>query len=150
MKRAAAIGFCLLCLSGCLGAQAVCTTLVTLSELKQQAPERLQMTVTTQDGNTIAVDAPIVLPGGDALPIVLVQRAVFDTTGLHDVYPFPDFFSQEYSQSSLRLMLERYDRLDAVFIQFYAEERKNKLTGGRGFHHAGISAAGEKRRRKTT
>ena len=130
MKRAAAIGFCLLCLPGCLGASAACTTLVILSELKQQAPERLQMTVTTQDGNTIAVDAPIVLPDGDTLPIVLAQRATFDTTGLHDVYPFPDFFNQEYSQSSLRLMLEQYDHPDNVHIHFYAEEWENKLTGG--------------------
>lgn len=64
---------------------------VTLAELKRQVPERLQMSVTTDEGKTIAVDAPIVLPEGDVLPVVLVKRATFDLANLHQVFPLPEY-----------------------------------------------------------
>ena len=51
---------------------------ITLAELKAQAPERLQMTVTTDAGNTVTVDAPIVLPDTDTLPVLQCESWHFD------------------------------------------------------------------------
>ena len=60
---------------------------VTLAELKAQAPERLQMTVTTDAGNTITVDAPVILPNADTIPTLLAKRATFNTANLEEHYP---------------------------------------------------------------
>ena len=66
MKRFLALGLCMLCLQ--FGAYA---ETVSISELRAQTPECLQMTVTTDAGDTVTVDAPITLPGGDTLPSAL-------------------------------------------------------------------------------
>ncbi|MDD3409335.1 MAG: hypothetical protein PHY12_00850 [Eubacteriales bacterium] len=50
---------------------------VTLAELKAQAPERLQMTVTTEAGETVTVDAPVILPDADVLPVLLCRNQLF-------------------------------------------------------------------------
>ncbi|MDD3409329.1 MAG: hypothetical protein PHY12_00820 [Eubacteriales bacterium] len=60
---------------------------VTLAQLKATAPKRLQMTVTTDAGETITVDAPVILPDTDALPVLLTQSQTFDMTKAYDYYP---------------------------------------------------------------
>ena len=64
-----------------------CAEAVTLAELKMQVPERMQMTVTTDAGETVTVDAPIVLPDADTLPILQAKYMLFDTTDLREKYP---------------------------------------------------------------
>ncbi len=87
------------------------------------------MTVTAQDGTIVTIDAPITLPQGDTMPIVLAQSATFDTTGLHDAFPFPAYYDQEYSKRDLQNMLLEYDHPGALIIMFLAEEQKNILLG---------------------
>ncbi len=128
MKKATILFICVLCLWGSAYAQSTRMEQITLSELKQQMPDRLQMTVTTNDNRTVEIDAPIYVPAADTMPVVLVQRAMFDTTGLHDVYPFPDFYSQEYSKGELKSMLED-DHPGVVGLQLYAEEKNHRLSG---------------------
>ena len=60
---------------------------VTLAELKAQAPERLQMTVTTDAGETVTVDAPVVLPDTDRLPTLLCKCQRFDNAKVLEAYP---------------------------------------------------------------
>lgn len=60
---------------------------ITLAELKAQTPERLQMTVTTDAGETVTVDAPVILPDGDSMPIVLCQRMTFNMADVLELYP---------------------------------------------------------------
>ena len=48
----------------------------TLPELRAQAPERLQMTVSTATG-TVTVDAPVILPKAEALPVLLCRSQRF-------------------------------------------------------------------------
>ena len=67
----------MMALSGCACSFAEGNT-VTLAELKAQAPERLQMIVTTDAGNTVTVDAPIILPDTDTLPVLLCESWHFD------------------------------------------------------------------------
>lgn len=86
MKRSFAIVMCAVCFSTFWGC-AACAEQIPLAELKQQIPERLQMAVTAEDGKMIEVDAPIVVPEGDVLPIVLCKCATFDTATLRDKYP---------------------------------------------------------------
>ena len=126
MKKWIALPVCVLSIMA--GAQAACAGQVTLSELKRQMPERLQLSVTTQDGDTIAVDAPVYLPDADTMPVVMVQRATFDTTGLHDAYPFPEYFSREYGKGELQSMRDR-DQPGSVVLQLFAEEKENRLYG---------------------
>ena len=98
--------------------------LVTLSELKQQLPERLQMTVTTKEGKTIEVNAPIILPDGDTMPVVLVQSATFDLTDLYRVFPHPDYF-----EKNVRMVAETRAYKGSPMMQLFAEEKPNRLTG---------------------
>ena len=127
-ERIAAV-VCIVLLLGIAAIQTAFASQVTLAELKQQTPERLQMTTTTVDGEEITVDAPIFLPEGDTMPIILAQSATFDTTGLHDVFPFPDYYNQDYSKAQLQLMLSRDERQDATLCAIYSVEAKYKLTG---------------------
>lgn len=60
---------------------------VTLAELKEQAPQRLQMTVSTNAGGTVEVDAPVVLPDTDDLPVILCNSQLFDMTAVDEIYP---------------------------------------------------------------
>ena len=60
---------------------------VTLAELKAQAPDRLQMTVTTDAGNTVTVDAPVILPDTDYLPALVCRSQLFDMSKVDDIYP---------------------------------------------------------------
>ena|GEM_PF-3589517 len=128
MKKTVCVLACVFCMAAVLTAQAGTVQKVTLSELKQQMPDRLQMTVTTTAGDVIEVDAPILLPETDTLPVVVVQRATFDTTNLHDVFPFPDFYNREYSKGMLQSMLKD-DRPGNNLLVAYAEEKRGRLSG---------------------
>ena len=99
-----------------LAVEAAFAEQVTFSELKQQTPERLQMTVTTKDGKIIEMDAPIILPEGDTMPIVLVQYVTFDLTDLHKHFPLNDESPKD-------------DRPGAVVMRLYTEVKQNRLTG---------------------
>ena len=123
MKQAFSAMICLLCLA-LFAIQTACAEQVTISELRQQMPERLQMTVTTKDGKTIEVDAPIVLPDGDSLPVVLVKNAVFDLTDLHKVYPLPSHVTGTGIAASIA-----DDHPGVPHLVLYAEEKNNRLTG---------------------
>ena len=128
MKKWIALLVFMACAVTGAGAQVARVQPVTLSELKRQMPERLQMTVTTKDGDTIAVDAPVYLPDADTMPVILVQRATFDTTALHDVFPFPKYYSQEYSKGELQSMLDD-DHPGSLSLWLYAEEKRYLLYG---------------------
>ena len=123
MKRVFSTIICLLCFA-LFAMQTAFAEQVTLSELRQQTPERLQMSVTTKDGKTIEVDAPIVLPEGDTLPIVLVQSATFDLTDLHTVYPLPKHITGTGREASLS-----DDRPGAMALPLNLEEKPDILAG---------------------
>ncbi len=59
---------------------------ITLAELKQQTPERLQMEVTTDAGETVAVDAPIILPEEEMLPILEAALCPVNSKALQETY----------------------------------------------------------------
>lgn len=61
--------------------------LISLKELRGQIPERLRMEVTDPEGNAVVVDAPITLPEGGTLPLLMCKRASFDTSDLRKRYP---------------------------------------------------------------
>ena len=82
-------------LSVCTGSLARSETF-TLAELKTQVPDRLQMTVTTNAGDTITVDAPVILPDADALPVLKCKSQLFETARATDFF-FPDKKSRQTS-----------------------------------------------------
>lgn len=84
---AAILALSLLYSTAALSESDLAPSAVTLAELKAQAPERLQMTVTTDGGETVTVDAPVILPDTDTLPILLAQSQTFDMTKVYDYYP---------------------------------------------------------------
>ena len=74
------IGFVLcaaLCLCGAARAEEI-----TLSQLKDQAPNYLQMNVETASGETVEVFAPVVLPQGETLPVLRCRQATFDASDM--------------------------------------------------------------------
>lgn len=81
-----------------LAGSAVAET-VTLAEMKTQAPQRLQMTVTTDEGETITVDAPVYLPDADEMPILLAKRMTMDTSTLREKYPLEKGTSASYRKA---------------------------------------------------
>lgn len=123
MKKVFSMMFCILCFA-ILVAQTAFAEQVTLSELKRQMPERLQMTVTTNEGKTIEVDAPIVMPEGEVMPLVLVRSATFDLTDIHKVYPLP-----KHVTGTGRVASVADDHPGATPIILYSEEKNNRLTG---------------------
>ena len=60
---------------------------ITLAQMKEQAPNYLQMTVTAETGETVEILAPVVLPEGDALPVLRCRQATFDASHMTDFYP---------------------------------------------------------------
>ena len=92
-KRIAGFLALVLTLCVCGGALAGGDTF-TLAELKAQAPERLQMTVATATGGTITVDAPVILPDADALPVLLCKSQLFESARAHEFF-FPDKKSRQ-------------------------------------------------------
>lgn len=76
----------LLTLAAC-GCSLAESATVTLAELKAQAPDRLQMTVVTNAGSTVTVDAPVILPDTDKLPVLLCRSQRFDITKVLEAYP---------------------------------------------------------------
>ena len=115
MKRTFGGMLCFLCLSALL-MQTAFAKQVTLTELKQQMPKRLQMNVTTKDGKTVAVYAPIIMPEGNTMPLILVQYMTFDLTDLHKHFPLNDESVKD-------------DRPGAVVMRLYTEVKNNRLTG---------------------
>jgi len=91
------------------------------------------MTITTKDGQTIEVDAPIVLPEGDTLPTVLVQSATFDMTDLYDVYPLPKHIPRS-----------DVDHPGEISMSLKAEEKPDILTGKWGATTRASLLQGEK------
>ena len=71
-----------LCLCGAARAEEI-----TLSQLKDQAPNYLQMNVETASGETVEVFAPVVLPQGETLPVLRCRQATFDASDMTDFYP---------------------------------------------------------------
>lgn len=82
-------------LSVCTGSLAGGDTF-TLAELKTQVPDRLQMTVTTNAGDTITVDAPVIVPDVDALPVLKCKSQRFETARANEFF-FPDKKSRQSS-----------------------------------------------------
>lgn len=113
----------LLC-AACFIAPAAKAELVTLSELKQQMPDRLQMQVVTDAGETVTVDAPILLPEGETIPLVLVRRATFHTLNRHEVFPLPTGRDRYFYGGSEYDVREGCDHLS-----IYQEEAENKIRG---------------------
>ena len=75
-----------LCAALCLSCAAQAEE-ITLAQLKEQVPNYLQMNVTTEAGETVEILAPVVLPEGDALPVLRCRQATFDASDMTDVYP---------------------------------------------------------------
>ena len=119
MKRFLVLGLCMLCLP--LGAYA---ETVSINELRAQTPQRLQMTVTTDAGDTVTVDAPITLPDGDTLPVIVVKQATFDKTDLRMVYPLPSFFDRNAIAATVWS-----DGPGATFLDLYQEQKNNRING---------------------
>lgn len=124
-----------LALGGCIPGRA--EEPVTLAELKRQAPDRLQMTVTNDAGEIIEVDAPILLPEGETLPLVLVRRATFNTLDLFDVYPLPTGRDRYFYGASDHSRREVCDSLS-----IYQEEKENKIYGKTDYTHRYALPAG--------
>ena len=60
---------------------------ITLAQMKEQAPNYYQAAVTTASGETVEILAPVVLPEGDALPVLRCRQATFDASRMTDFYP---------------------------------------------------------------
>ena len=59
----------------------------TLAALKAAAPNYYQASVAGADGETVEIFAPVVLPQGDAMPVLRCRVATFDASNMTDVYP---------------------------------------------------------------
>lgn len=59
---------------------------VTLPELRAEAPDRLTMTIEGPDG-PVSIDAPVILPTGEALPIMKAQMRRLDTQTVYQTFP---------------------------------------------------------------
>ncbi len=120
IKRVLSVMLC----SVCFASPVAIAEQVTLAELKRQTPERLQIEITTNAGETVAVDAPIFLPDADTMPLVLVQRATFNTLDLHKVYPLPTGRERYYYEGS-----KYYVREICEILSIHQEEKENKIYG---------------------
>ena len=108
---------------------------VTLAELKAQAPERLQMTVTTDAGNTITVDAPVILPDTDTLPVLQCENWHFDAVKAardDDVYQakacWGDHFILCSKESQKNLLSGKTDSTDRYALPLGSTPPENDLT----------------------
>lgn len=119
MKRFLALGLCILFLPLTAFAETV-----DINELRVHTPERLQMTVTTDAGKTVTVDAPITLPEGDTLPVIVVQRATFDKTEIRTVYPLPSFLDRNAIEATVW-----NDGPGAMYLDLYQEQKNNRISG---------------------
>lgn len=119
MKRFLGLWLCMLCLPLTAFAETV-----DINELRVHTPERLQMTVTTDAGKTVTVDAPITLPEGDTLPVIVVQRATFDKTELRTVYPLPSFLDRIAIEATVW-----NDGPGATYLDLYQEQKNNRISG---------------------
>lgn len=81
MKRIFIAALCLLALSPALPAGAV-----TLPELRAEAPDRLTMTIEGPEG-PVSIDAPVILPTGEALPIAKARMRRLDARAVYQAYP---------------------------------------------------------------
>lgn len=92
IRKVFSLLFCLLtlCLSIPAGA-------VTLEELRAEAPDRLTMTIEGPDG-PVSVDAPVIVPEGEAIPIMKAHARYLDAHAVHAAYPgtAPDESSHWY------------------------------------------------------
>ncbi len=138
-KRLPALVAAVLLLLGALpGAATARDGTVTLKELKAQAPRRLQMSVITNTGQTVTVDAPIVLPEGDALPIVLCKRAAFDTTHIREYYPLEKGLPRYVIEASTA-----WDYAGSPVMHVLAESKKDILSGKTDYSTRSLLPIGE-------
>lgn len=81
MRKALLLLMCLMltCTSVSAGA-------VTLAELRTEVPDRLVLEVDGPNG-TVSIDAPIVLPDGETLPILQAKRLTFHAANLLEQFP---------------------------------------------------------------
>lgn len=114
-----------LTLSICGGALAGGDTF-TLAELKDQAPERLQMTVTAVTGETVTVDAPVILPDTDALPVLKCKSQLFETARANAFF-FPDKKSRQSATYKQFVSPEATDAFP--FLNIVKESTPYLLTG---------------------
>ena len=119
MKRFLALALCILCLPLMALAE-----MVDINELRVHTPECLQMTVTTDAGDTVTVDAPITLPEGNTLPVIVVKRATFDNTDLRTVYPLPSFLDRIAIAATVW-----NDGPGAMYLDLYQEQKNNRING---------------------
>ncbi|MCI5957359.1 MAG: hypothetical protein MRZ54_10280 [Clostridiales bacterium] len=124
-KRIAGFLALVLTLSVCGGALAGGDTF-TLAELKAQAPERLQMTVTSATGETVTVDAPVILPDADVLPVLKCKSQLFETARANDFF-FPDKKSRQSATYKQFVSREATDAFP--FLNIAKESAPYLLTG---------------------
>lgn len=110
---------------------------VTLAELKAQAPERLQMTVTTDAGEALTVDAPVILPDADALPILQAKYMLMDTSDLREKYPI-----EKGTPSYVREADAAYNFVGSPLISYYVGSA-DALDGKTDYSTRAVLARGE-------
>ncbi len=93
--------------------------LVTYAELKAQAPQRLQMTVTSDAGYTIEVDAPVILPEAEHLPVLLCKNWHFEGERSDCIYQ---------PKGSQDLLYGQTDRTDRYPLPMGATPPENDFT----------------------
>lgn len=84
MKRIVLMMLCMVCFTAPI---ALAEEIVTLAELKRQAPQTLTLDVIDKDGNAMHIDMPVVLPEGETLPVLRVKPMLFDTADMLMYFP---------------------------------------------------------------
>lgn len=120
---------------GMLGS--ACGEAVTLAELKVQAPQRLEMAVTTDGGETVTVDAPVLLPSADAMPIVQAEYMLMDTTRLREKYPL-----EQGMPSYVRIADAAYNFAGSPVISYYVGSA-SAIDGKTDYSTRAVLAPGE-------
>ena len=103
----------ILLLTLCLTLTALCAQAETTNivQLRESAPRYYQTTVQTDDGRTVEIMAPIILPTGDAIPVLRCHQAAFDTSNIRERYPLdPDL--PQYA----RIAATYWDAKDTVLL----------------------------------
>ncbi len=99
---------------------------LTFAQLKEEVPERLVMTVTNKDGETINVDAPIIMPYVDKIPSFIAKRLEFDTSAVGKDYPV---MKGENNNVAIASQFWNYDGSPFISFATYPDGKKSKIQG---------------------
>ncbi len=98
---------------------------VPLSQLKMQVPERLRMTFVTDAGETVAIDAPVILPEADVMPALLVRPLEAPET-------FLDVLNNQFNMTSSFKESLKYNKEFRAFNYECAPTGRTRICDGAG------------------